>query len=96
MTWWQLKDATQAGICGQHSGPAPHGWRSGNRRKNRDSRRDGALQPAGGIDMGLVDCILVAALAVVVPLLIGQCIGAMGENLKQADDAWTGGDDDRS
>jgi len=46
--------------------------------------------------MGFVDCVLVAALAVVVPLLIGQCIGAMGDNLRQADDSWlSGGDDDR-
>ena len=44
--------------------------------------------------MGLLDCVLVAALAVVVPLLIGQCIGAMGENLRQADDAWSSGEDD--
>jgi len=35
-------------------------------------------------------------MAVALTLLVAQCIGAMGENLKQADDAWTGGDDDRS
>mgnify|MGYP000901140261 FL=1 len=46
--------------------------------------------------MGFVDCVLVAALAVVVPLLIGQCIGAMGDNLRQADDAWKDRDDDRA
>ncbi len=44
--------------------------------------------------MGFVDCVLIASLAVVVPLLIGQCIGAMGDNLRQADDAWLSGDDD--
>lgn len=44
--------------------------------------------------MSFVDCVLVAALVIVVPLLIGQCIGAMGENLRQADDAWLAGDDD--
>lgn len=44
--------------------------------------------------MGLVDYVLVAALVIVVPLLIGQCIGAMGENLRQADDAWLSGEDD--
>jgi len=44
--------------------------------------------------MGLLDLVLVATLAVVVPLLTGQCIGAMGENLRQADDAWLAGEDD--
>ncbi len=44
--------------------------------------------------MGFVDCVLVAALAVVVLLLIGQCIGAMGDSLRQADDAWLKDDDD--
>ena len=48
MTWWQLKGATQAGICEQHSGPAPHGWRNDG-RKIRDSRRDGANKQ--GADM---------------------------------------------
>ena len=46
--------------------------------------------------MGLVDCILVAALAVVVPLLIGQCIGAMGAEEEADHDAWRalgGGDE---
>lgn len=38
--------------------------------------------------MELVDCVLVAALAIVVPLLIGQCIGAMGDSIREADDAW--------
>ncbi len=44
--------------------------------------------------MGLVDYVLVAALVIVVPLVVAQCIGAMGDNLRQADDAWLAGDDD--
>ena len=44
----------------------------------------------------MVEWVLIFGLVIVGPLVVAQCIGAMGENLKQADDAWTGGDDDRS
>lgn len=42
----------------------------------------------------MVEWVLIFGLVIVGPLVVAQCIGAMGENLRQADDAWLAGDDD--
>lgn len=44
----------------------------------------------------MVTWVLLFGLCVVGPLVVAQCIGAMGDNLRQADDAWSGDDDDRA
>jgi hypothetical protein len=44
----------------------------------------------------MVTWVLLFGLCVVGPLVVAQCIGAMGDSLKQADDALQERDDDRA
>ncbi len=42
----------------------------------------------------MVTWVLLFGLCIVGPLVVAQCIGAMGESLREADDAWIVGEDD--
>ncbi len=42
----------------------------------------------------MVEWVLIFGLVIVGPLVVAQCIGAMGDSLRQADDAWLSGEDD--
>jgi len=74
------------------TGPAPHGWRSGRKRKNRDSRRDGADNQHQEVEM---EYLLIIA-AIVLPLIVARCIGDMGLEDEADHDVWRalgGGDE---